>query len=139
LTSAQIHALTTTQFVALTFEQRRHAEALTSGEVAAISTPAASAKTTLRQRVGSLVNAMAVFDSESPSATTATSKLQTMPHHGAGGTLAIASSVTSIVDELRRFDANGNPIARPGETAASEKRLSITGSHDTGYLATPPK
>jgi hypothetical protein len=138
LTSAQIHALTTTQFVAINFEQHRRAEALTSHEVAALSTPAPVAKTSLRQRVGTLVNAMASFDSESVSATPVASKIaaELRPETA---TLAIASSVSNIVEELKRFDINGNPLAKPGEAAASDKRISMTGMHETGYLAIPPK
>jgi len=137
LTSADIHALTTTQFVALHFDERRPIGGLSSSDLAA--TQSASEKAvSLRQRVGTLVNAMAAFDAESTASTSTATKSLEMPDMQNSPAVAIGSNVSSMVDEMRRFDA-GNALAKPGEKAATERQLAISATHDSGYLVVPPK
>jgi hypothetical protein len=139
LTTAQIHAMTTTQIVALTFEQRRPA-ALTAEQVSASSkqVKAVATASTLREKVGGLVQAMASYDAQAGTTTGSTSTIPPVSV-GSAGSLAVATNVSTIVDVLKRFDANGNPIAQPGITSAPNSTLNLTGVNtaSNGFLATP--
>jgi len=135
------HALTSAQIGAITFHEIRRLPALTSDQVTS-GTEKVSNEATLRERVNSLVQAISSFESE---ATTikATAGMH-IPSAGAseGGALAVTSNVGNIVDAMKRFDANGNLIERPGDVASTNEKLSLTNLHvdgHNGFLGTPRK
>ena len=155
LTIPQRLALTTAQIPYVIFEQRRRVEASTGSQVSSLSVPAVqqitpadstnptlNTKVTLRQKVGDLVQAMASFDAQATASGVAAAGIPSLPNQSAAGNLAVASKVSGIVDALKPFDANGNPVARPGNTTAPNGQLGLTRLHhpaDSGFLATPGK
>ena len=91
---------------------------------------------TLRDKVGSMVQARAAFNAVD---TGAVAGGLTLPDLSGGTQTGLLASVGSMVDVMKQFDANGNQVvgtnAAMTSTAESLAR-SVTTPHDSGFLAT---
>jgi hypothetical protein len=104
------------------------------------STAQATAGTDLRTQVNGLVQAIASFGVSSGMPVTGQGTTTSLTAPGTSTTQAVSTNMGGIVDTLRQFDANGNPLVASGSMGVGIQPTNATGlvtspdTSKTGFL-----
>jgi hypothetical protein len=149
LTSTQVAALTTSQVIALSTTQvsvlgSAQTIALVPTEIAALTSKGGSGQA-LTAQVKELVQVMTNFVKDE-SAGSGTSNPNRLPNESGSLTVSpVSTSLGDLVNTLKMFDANGNPIANAAglnQGVVTTTTLTLPGLHghnDLGILTTGGK